>query len=95
MLSQLKLSRPKNDSGFLFIDNFPFADSAFYRVSWYSRQDKPVYSEIKGALFPVQPRVEFNIMPNPVFNNATLIIYHEELGAPADQVSINSITRFE
>lgn len=80
VLSTLKLSRKTNDSSYFFTDHFPPADSSFYRVSWTDQDKNQVFTQVSGVQFPVQPKTEFNIMPNPVFNNATLIIYHEELG---------------
>lgn len=80
VVSTLKLSRKTVDSSYFFTDHFPYADSGFYRVSWLKHDNSQVYTEVSGVQQPVRQKVEFNIMPNPVFNNATLIIYHEEIG---------------
>ncbi len=80
VLSAGRLSRKAGDSSYSYTDHFPYADSGFYRVSWLGYDKNQVYTEVSGIQLPIQPKVEFNIMPNPVFNNATLIIYHEEVG---------------
>ncbi len=80
MLSAGRLSRKTGDSSYLFTDHFPHADSGFYRISWIGPDRSRVYTAVSGIQVPAQPKTEFTIMPNPVFNNATLIIYHEELG---------------
>lgn len=80
VVSTLKLSRKTVDSSYFFTDHFPYADSGFYRVSWLKHDNSQAYTEVSGVQQPVRQKVEFNIMPNPVFNNATLIIYHEEIG---------------
>lgn len=70
----------KSGREFRFTDNLPLTNSGFYRLSWIDRAGNKQYSQVQKVQFPVKPRSEINIMPNPVFNNACLIINHEELG---------------
>ncbi|HRQ51188.1 MAG TPA: T9SS type A sorting domain-containing protein [Agriterribacter sp.] len=62
-----------------YTDHFVLTDSAFYRVA-FSEQGEGVVSAVRKIQFPVKPKVEVMIMPNPVFNNAALIINDEKLG---------------
>jgi len=80
VLSRQRFLRPDSDNGYIFTDNFPYTDSGFYRVKWLGQEMEPVFTEVSKIDNPVQPKIELNVMPNPVFNNATLIINHEELG---------------
>lgn len=65
---------------FLFTDNLPLTDSSFYRLAWLDVSGNKTYSTVQRVQFPVKSKIEISIMPNPVFNNASLIINHEEVG---------------
>lgn len=66
--------------GFLFTDNNGISDSSFYRVTWNRPNNQPVVSDIQKILVVSKPKIDISIMPNPVFNNACLIMNYEELG---------------
>ncbi len=63
-----------------YTDHFALTDSAFYRVAGFSEKGKGPVSEVRKIQFPGKPKTEVIIMPNPVFNNAALIINDESLG---------------
>ncbi|MBX3257069.1 MAG: T9SS type A sorting domain-containing protein [Chitinophagaceae bacterium] len=77
-LSKIKASAGEKE--FRFTDNLPLTDSGFYRLAWTDTAGAKSYSGIQKVQFPVKPKTEISIMPNPVFNNACLIINHEETG---------------
>mgnify|MGYP003489558910 FL=1 len=55
-------------------------DSVFYRVAGLSRKGEDSVSGVSEIQFPRKSKTEVIIMPNPVFNNAALIINDEGLG---------------
>lgn len=67
------------DSNYMYTDELPLSDSNFYRVSYIS--NKGAYnSVVQKANFFSRPKVDITIMPNPVFNNASVILQTEETG---------------
>lgn len=63
-----------------YTDHFALTDSAFYRVAGVNENGEASFSEVRKIQFPRKSKAEVVIMPNPVFNNATLIINDEGLG---------------
>ena len=63
-----------------YTDHFALTDSAFYRVAGFNENGAAGFSETRKIQFPRKSKAEVIIMPNPVFNNATLIINDEGLG---------------
>lgn len=63
-----------------YTDHFALTDSAFYRVAGFNEKGEAAFSEVRKILFPRKTKTEVVIMPNPVFNNATLIINDEGMG---------------
>lgn len=55
-------------------------DSAFYRVAGLSPKAEDSVSAVREIQFSRKAKTEVIIMPNPVFNNAALIINDEGLG---------------
>lgn len=64
---------------FQYTDPFFSPDSNFYRITEVSLGES-VRSEVQKIYFPQQSRAQITIMPNPVFNNVSLIINDEGLG---------------
>ncbi len=67
------------DSNYNYTDDLPLSDSSFYRITCKTN-GKYAGSAVQKAAFFSRPRIEISVMPNPVFNNATLIIQTEETG---------------
>lgn len=65
----------KSGTAFRYTDNLPLTDIGFYRLTWTDKAGNKQYSQVQKVA-----RTEIRIMPNPVFNNACLIVNHEELG---------------
>lgn len=63
-----------------YTDHLTLADSAYYRVVLLNDTVQSAVSNIRKVLLPVKSRAEITIMPNPVFNNAALIINDESTG---------------
>lgn len=73
--------RPEAGSGvYRYTDFFALNDSAFYRVAGLNETGAASFSPIHKIQFPRKPKAEIIIMPNPVFNNASLIINDEGMG---------------
>lgn len=68
------------DSACQYTDKLPLSDSGYYRLVCRNMVEKPVYSAVQKIKLFSRPKIEINIMPNPVFNNASLIINNEETG---------------
>lgn len=79
-LSKITSSPAGREKEFRFTDNLPLTDSGFYRLSWTDPAGNKAYSPVQKVQYLLKPKTEISIMPNPVFNNACLIINHEELG---------------
>lgn len=75
-----KITARSGETAFRFTDNLPLTDSGYYRLAWIDISGSKGYSEVQKIQFAVKPKTEITIMPNPVFNNACLIINHEEVG---------------
>ncbi|MBX2921916.1 MAG: T9SS type A sorting domain-containing protein [Chitinophagaceae bacterium] len=75
-----KITAHSGEKEFRFTDNLPLTDSGFYRLAWIDITGSKGYSGVQKVQFAVKPKTEITIMPNPVFNNACLIINHEEVG---------------
>lgn len=72
---------PQPDKGrYRFIDHFTLLDSAYYRVVIFGETAQTLVSAIQKVKGSAKPQAEVMIMPNPVFNNAALIINDESLG---------------
>lgn len=78
-LNKIKIAAGQ-EKEFRFTDHLPLTDSGFYKLAWADIAGNKEYSEVQKVQFPVKPKTEISIMPNPVFNNACLIINHEEVG---------------
>lgn len=63
-----------------YTDYFTINDSAFYRIAGLSPTGETSFSEIHKIQFPRKAKTEIIIMPNPVFNNAAIIINDEGMG---------------
>lgn len=63
-----------------FSELLPLSDSSSYRVACTNNLGQSVFSAVELIRYPRQAKAEISIMPNPVFNNASLIINNEELG---------------
>ena len=81
--------QPLNNGGFpamqtgiayQYSDPIFLRDSAFYRITGVKADGKATYSEIRKVQRMANSKTEIVIMPNPVFNNASLIINAEGLG---------------
>lgn len=68
------------ENNFAYTDNNSFADSAFYRITLQRNNNSAVVSELNKVSWAARPKIEVNILPNPVFNNASLILNYEETG---------------
>ncbi|HEX5026580.1 MAG TPA: T9SS type A sorting domain-containing protein [Agriterribacter sp.] len=67
--------------GYQYSDPVFLRDSAFYRISGIDGDGKATYySEIRKVQRVANSKAEIVIMPNPVFNNASLIINAEGVG---------------
>ncbi len=67
-------------TGYAYSDPGFLRDSAFYRITGITGNGQSAYSEIRKVRRITNPKAEIVIMPNPVFNNATLIINAEGVG---------------
>ncbi len=67
-------------SNYEFSEQLPLSDSSCYRLACTNGLGQTVFSGVQSVRYPRQPRTEISIMPNPVFNNASLIINNEETG---------------
>lgn len=67
------------DSIYNYTDDLPLSDSSFYRITCKTNGQFSGHAVQKANFFS-KPRVDINIMPNPVFNNASIIIQTEEVG---------------
>jgi hypothetical protein len=63
-----------------FSEQLPLSDSSCYRLACTNDLGQTVFSGVQSVRYPRQARAEISIMPNPVFNNASLIINNEETG---------------
>lgn len=65
---------------FEFSEQLPFSDSSCYRLACKNNLGQVIFSGVKSVSYPSQAKSEISIMPNPVFNNASLIINNDETG---------------
>lgn len=65
---------------FEFSEQLPLSDSSCYRIVCMNLLGKVIFSDIRSVSYPVQVQTEISIMPNPVFNNASLIINNDATG---------------
>lgn len=79
-IASLFFSPQLAQNGFVYTDNNSLADSAFYRIALMQSEVPSIISETLKISWPVRPKIEVTIMPNPVFNNASLILNYEETG---------------
>ncbi|MBW7890258.1 MAG: T9SS type A sorting domain-containing protein [Chitinophagaceae bacterium] len=76
-----ELVLPQSDrSVYYYTDYFAMNDSVFYRLLRKDRTGERLVSEVQKIQFALKSGVEVMVMPNPVFNNASLIINGEGLG---------------
>jgi hypothetical protein len=68
------------DSACQYVDKLPLFDSGYYRLVCKNGSTQPVYSAVQKIKILSRAKVEISIMPNPVFNNASVIINNEETG---------------
>ncbi|MFT3703194.1 MAG: T9SS type A sorting domain-containing protein [Agriterribacter sp.] len=66
------------DTPYQFIDELPLQDSGYYRLVCVTAGSEPVYSPVQKIKMLPASKVEISIMPNPVFNNASIIINNNE-----------------
>lgn len=78
-LYQMSIFGTHQQDYYQYTDPFFSPDSNFYRITEVSRGE-PLLSDIRKIYFPRQSKAQITIMPNPVFNNASLIINDEGLG---------------
>lgn len=67
------------DSNYSYTDDLPLSDSSFYRITCTTNGEHSGYA-VQKANFFLRTKVDISVMPNPVFNNATIIIQTEETG---------------
>lgn len=67
-------------SNYEFSEQLPLSDSSCYRLACTNDLGQTVFSGVQSVRYPRQIKTEISIMPNPVFNNASLIINNEETG---------------
>lgn len=79
-IGRLFLPADGPNPAFSFTDNTSISDSLFYRVVWNRAQQEPIISPAQKILTLLKPKIDISIMPNPVFNNACLIMNFDELG---------------
>lgn len=76
-----ELVLPQSDkSVYYYTDYFVMNDSVFYRLLRKDRTGQRPVSEVQKIRFRLKSAVEVTVLPNPVFNNASLIINDEGLG---------------
>jgi hypothetical protein len=71
----------QTDNTYRFTDLQPIPSLNFYRLAETDRDYQTQYFEIRKLLIPPGPNFEIGIAPNPVFNNATLLINSELMGS--------------
>ena len=69
-----------NKTGYQYTDHVVIKDSIFYRIAGTAESGKEAFSAVQKIYIPRQAKAEVVVMPNPVFNNAALIINDEGLG---------------
>lgn len=69
-----------NGKAFTYTDIYNDTDSVYYRITLQARNFGSIVSELKKVQMQAKPKIEINVMPNPVFNNASLILNWEETG---------------
>ena len=69
-----------NETGYLYTDHVLVRDSAFYRIAVMDENGNQAFSGVQKIYLARRSKAEVVIMPNPVFNNASLIINDESLG---------------
>lgn len=79
LLETMPLLPAGMDTSYSYTDELPLYDSSFYRVSYKTGTQYLGYAVQKTNFF-ARPKTDISIMPNPVFNNASIIIQAEELG---------------
>ncbi|MFT3749643.1 MAG: T9SS type A sorting domain-containing protein [Agriterribacter sp.] len=67
------------DSIYNYTDDMPLSDSSFYRITCKTNGRSSGTAVLKSNFFS-RPKIEISVMPNPVFNNASIIIQTEETG---------------
>ncbi|MCC6286842.1 MAG: T9SS type A sorting domain-containing protein [Chitinophagaceae bacterium] len=67
------------DSNYNYTDELPLSDSSIYRITCKTNGQASGYAVQKVNFFS-RPKIEISVMPNPVFNNASIIIQTEETG---------------
>lgn len=70
----------KQEGRFEFSEQLPLSDSSCYRLACVNFLGQTIFSGVQSVLYPRQAKTEISIMPNPVFNNASLIINNDETG---------------
>lgn len=68
-----------NQTDYQYTDHVFIKDSVFYRIAGVA-DGKEIFSSVRKIYLPRRSKTEVVIMPNPVFNNASLIINDEGLG---------------
>ena len=68
------------ETDYQYTDQALIKDSVFYRVTGLDVNGKKTFSAIRKIYLPRHPKAEVVVMPNPVFNNASLIINDDGLG---------------
>ena len=69
-----------NETDYQYTDHVFIKDSVFYRIAGLAGNGKKTFSAVQKIYLPRHPKAEVVVMPNPVFNNASLIINDEGLG---------------
>lgn len=67
-------------TGYQYTDHILVKDSVFYRIAQLDGNGIRTFSDIRKIYLPARPKAEVVVMPNPVFNNAVLIVNDEGLG---------------
>ena len=79
LLDQLVIHNTQPESHYQYTDLLFSTDSSFYRITERSGEEA-IVSDIRKIHIPQPSKTQITIMPNPVFNNASLIIDDETLG---------------
>lgn len=79
LLEMMSLFFAVTDSNYSYTDDLPLLDSSFYRITCKTNGESSGYAVQKANFFS-RPKVDINVMPNPVFNNASIMIQTEETG---------------
>ncbi|HRP56818.1 T9SS type A sorting domain-containing protein [Agriterribacter sp.] len=69
-----------NETAYQYTDHVIIKDSMFYRIAGQTGNGNETFSAIRKIHLPRRLKTEVVVMPNPVFNNASLIINDEGLG---------------